>query len=137
MNRLILAALAAFSMSPAYAIPPPPDPIKPLHAPAPFYPLKAQALHVEGRVTVSFAIQDDGRVDVDNATLTGCDMFFSETRRAMKAWRYPAGHPVNGQYTVIEFKLKGISFSNAAPNTEEKYGLNGCLQLGRSSEKNR
>ncbi|MDP0945946.1 TonB family protein [Klebsiella pneumoniae] len=42
----------------------------------PCYPVQAAAKRIEGQVTATFDILDDGRVD--NVSLTGCHFFFGK-----------------------------------------------------------
>ncbi|MEI7000259.1 TonB family protein, partial [Klebsiella pneumoniae] len=66
-----LTVLAAMFLNPVHAIP-----LKPVTTLQPTYPVQAAAKRIEGQVTATFDILDDGRVD--NVSLTGCHFFFGK-----------------------------------------------------------
>ncbi|WP_227646009.1 TonB family protein [Klebsiella pneumoniae] len=70
MKAFTLTVLAAMFLTPVHAIP-----LKPVTTLQPTYPVQAAAKRIEGQVTATFDILDDGRVD--NVSLTGLSPFFS------------------------------------------------------------
>ncbi|KFJ78081.1 TonB family protein (plasmid) [Klebsiella pneumoniae] len=68
MKAFTLTVLAAMFLTPVHAIP-----LKPVTTLQPTYPVQAAAKRIEGQVTATFDILDDGRVD--NVSLTGCHFF--------------------------------------------------------------
>ncbi|MDZ0946900.1 TonB family protein, partial [Klebsiella pneumoniae] len=89
-------------------------------------PVQAAAKRIEGQVTATFDILDDGRVD--NVSLTGCHLFFRETLTAMRHWLYPAGHPAMRQVINFEFSLKNDGLQDPRPVTTQKLNDDGCRQ---------
>ncbi|MCF0613854.1 TonB family protein, partial [Klebsiella pneumoniae] len=104
----------------------PPIPLKPVTTLQPTYPVQAAAKRIEGQVTATFDILDDGRVD--NVSLTGCHLFFRETLTAMRHWLYPAGHPAMRQVINFEFSLKNDGLQDPRPVTTQKLNDDGCRQ---------
>ncbi|WP_227642060.1 TonB family protein, partial [Klebsiella pneumoniae] len=104
MKAFTLTVLAAMFLTPVHAIP-----LKPVTTLQPTYPVQAAAKRIEGQVTATFDILDDGRVD--NVSLTGCHLFFRETLTAMRHWLYPAGGTVAKLAMRQPFVLfKGLTF---------------------------
>jgi len=75
----------------------------------PYYPAKAQALRVEGVVTVSYTVGFDGHprnVRIISAVPNG--FFEGETLRSVERWCLPPN--LETQKKVITFRLNGGSF---------------------------
>ncbi|ATM51651.1 MULTISPECIES: TonB family protein [Bacteria] len=121
MKAFTLTVLAAMFLTPVHAIP-----LKPVTTLQPTYPVQAAAKRIEGQVTATFDILDDGRVD--NVSLTGCHLFFRETLTAMRHWLYPAGHPAMRQVINFEFSLKNDGLQDPRPVTTQKLNDDGCRQ---------
>ncbi|XEG82852.1 TonB family protein [Edwardsiella tarda] len=76
----------------------------------PEYPARALALHVEGRVNVSFDVDGEGRVD--NVRIVSADpagVFEREVKRAVRRWRYQAGRPGHDVRVTVYFRIDGRS----------------------------
>lgn len=76
----------------------------------PEYPARALALHVEGRVNVSFDVDGEGRVD--NVRIVSADpagVFEREVKRAVRRWRYQAGRPGQDVRVTVYFRIDGRS----------------------------
>ncbi|WP_232238224.1 TonB family protein [Edwardsiella hoshinae] len=76
----------------------------------PDYPVRALALHIEGRVKVSFDVDDSGRVD--NVRIVSADpagVFEREVKRAVRRWRYQPGRPGHDVRVTVYFRIDGRS----------------------------
>jgi len=76
----------------------------------PAYPARALAFHLEGRVTVQFDVDSDGRVV--NGRIIDAEpknIFDREVRQAMKRWRFQSGKPTTGMTMNVLFKIDGSS----------------------------
>ncbi|MGL9751714.1 MAG: energy transducer TonB [Symbiopectobacterium sp.] len=81
---------------------------RPLIRAQPQYPAQAFALRVEGRATLQFEVDSEGRVDnirVLNAQPR--NMFERDIRQAMRKWRYEVGKPGKDLQVTIIFKIDG------------------------------
>ena len=73
---------------------------------APSYPRSAQRRNIEGTVTLSYAVNADGRVtDVQVVTADTPGVFDKAAITALEKWRYEAGTPATALQTKITFQL--------------------------------
>lgn len=117
--RLLSLTFALLVLTPAYAVSQPSKLPPLLESREPYYPARALALRIEGQVTATFDITADGLVD--NINLIGCESFFRETKAALKHWRFAPGHPLNGQNTVLTFRIRAANGKQNPP-----FDADGC-----------
>ncbi|SPX51730.1 transporter [Klebsiella pneumoniae] len=109
MKAFTLTVLAAMFLTPVHAIP-----LKPVTTLQPTYPVQAAAKRIEGQVTATFDILDDGRVD--NVSLTAVT-FFSGNADGNEALAISRGHPAMRQVINFEFSLKNDGLQDPRPVT--------------------
>lgn len=76
----------------------------------PIYSPRARALGIEGRVSVMFDVNADGRVEnVRVLTAQPRNMFERDIHLAMRLWIYESGKPATNLTVNFKFDLEGVS----------------------------
>lgn len=76
----------------------------------PIYPPRAKVLGIEGRVSVMFDVNAEGRVEnVRVLSAQPRNMFERDIRLAMRRWTYEPGKPATNLTVNFKFDLEGVS----------------------------
>lgn len=76
----------------------------------PIYPPRASALGIEGRVSVMYDVNAEGRVEnIRIVSAQPRNMFERDIRLAMRRWTYETGKPTANMTVKFQFDIKGVS----------------------------
>ncbi|WP_038470169.1 energy transducer TonB [Candidatus Sodalis pierantonius] len=76
----------------------------------PIYPPRASALGIEGRVSVMYDVDAEGRVEnIRIVSAQPRNMFERGIRLAMRRWTYETGKPTANMTVNFQFDIKGVS----------------------------
>ncbi|MGL9723394.1 TonB family protein [Sodalis sp. (in: enterobacteria)] len=76
----------------------------------PIYPPRARALGIEGRISVMYDVNAEGRVE--NIRIVAAqprNMFERDVRLAMRRWTYETGKPTANMTVKFQFDIQGVS----------------------------
>nr|WP_308822861.1 energy transducer TonB [Sodalis praecaptivus] len=76
----------------------------------PIYPPRARALGIEGRISVMYDVNAEGRVEnIRIVSAQPRNMFERDVRLAMRRWTYETGKPTANMTVKFQFDIQGVS----------------------------